>query len=180
MKKTSFIVVGIVVLAAVFFAVMKMKSMDASSDVKKIETTVTTSVSVTTKKEEDLMDDITLNYQSSIRIEKDGKVIYFDPYQIDKTVNDADYIFITHSHYDDYSERDIKKVMKASTKFIVTNDLEDKIKNLGVSSGLITVAAPNNSYTVDDLKIDAITSYNITKTYHKKSYNWVGYNVTIN
>ena len=64
------------------------------------------------RKDDDIMDGITLNYQSSIRIEKNGKVIYFDPYKIESNSNDADYIFITHSHYDHYSEDDIKKVMK--------------------------------------------------------------------
>ena len=37
---------------------------------------------------------------SSIRIEKENKVIYFDPYKIEEESHDADIIFCTHSHYD--------------------------------------------------------------------------------
>ena len=36
---------------------------------------------------------------ASIKIISD-KIIYFDPYAINDEVHDADYIFITHDHYD--------------------------------------------------------------------------------
>ena len=36
---------------------------------------------------------------SSIRI-KGKNIIYIDPYEIKEESNDADYIFITHSHYE--------------------------------------------------------------------------------
>lgn len=153
-----------------------------NKDEKKVETKEkkTTGAITTTKKEEkNIMDGITINYHASIRIEKEGKVIYFDPFKIDNTSNDADYIFITHSHYDHYSEADIKKVMKNDTKFIVTSDLENKVINLGVSKDNLTVVYPNEKYDIDDIKFDTIPSYNTNKTYHKKSYNWVGYNVLI-
>ena len=45
---------------------------------------------------------------SSIRISGE-KIIYFDPFKIEKNYNDADYIFCTHSHYDHFSEEDIRK-----------------------------------------------------------------------
>ena len=44
---------------------------------------------------------------SSIKINKE-KVIYIDPFKIDKNYNDADMIFVTHDHYDHYSEEDIE------------------------------------------------------------------------
>lgn len=131
------------------------------------------------RKDDDIMDGITLNYQSSIRIEKNGKVIYFDPYKIESNSNDADYIFITHSHYDHYSEDDIKKVMKNDTKFVVTSDLENKVKALGVLEDNILVVYPNEEHNIDDISFDVVPAYNIDKTYHKKSYNWVGYVVDL-
>ena len=51
--------------------------------------------------------DINVNYHSSIRINN----VYVDPYKIDDFVNDAKYIFITHSHYDHFSLIDIEKVV---------------------------------------------------------------------
>lgn len=178
MKKSLWILIVVIILLA--GSLITYNYLD--KDEKKVETKEkkTTGVTTTTKKEEkNIMDGITINYHASIRMEKEGKVIYFDPFKIDNTSNDADYIFITHSHYDHYSEADIKKVMKNDTKFIVTSDLENKVINLGVSKDNLTVVYPNEKYDIDDIKFDTIPSYNTNKTYHKKSYNWVGYNVLI-
>ena len=54
---------------------------------------------------------ITVNAQNSIRIDM-GKIIYIDPFQIDGEPGDADYIFLTHDHYDHYSPDDINKVLQ--------------------------------------------------------------------
>ena len=56
-----------------------------------------------------ILDNIEVLYHSCIKINKE-KIIYIDPYHIDKNYNDADIIFITHDHYDHYSEDDIDKV----------------------------------------------------------------------
>lgn len=58
-----------------------------------------------------ILDNIEVLYHSCIKINKE-KIIYIDPYHIDKNYNDADIIFITHDHYDHYSEDDIDKVRK--------------------------------------------------------------------
>ena len=58
-----------------------------------------------------MLDKIKVIAQNAIRIEnQNGKVIYFDPYKLYGVEADADYIFITHSHYDHFSEEDILKV----------------------------------------------------------------------
>lgn len=151
-------------------------------NIKSNNNTITTnkSITVTTKeKKEDIMDGIEVNYHASIRMEKEGKIIYFDPFKINISNNDANYIFITHSHYDHYSPEDIKKVMNNKTKFVVTSDLENKIIDLGVSKERILVVYPNEQFELDDLTFSTIPSYNINTTYHKKSWNWVGYNLRL-
>ena len=65
--------------------------------------------------------------QSAIKL-SGNVIIYFDPFKIDKYYNDADYIFITHDHYDHYDEESIKKVLKKETTIIVPKILKDKIK----------------------------------------------------
>ena len=138
-----------------------------------------TTTKVTKKEDENIMDGVTLNYQSSIRIEKNNKVIYFDPYKIENSSNDADYIFITHSHYDHFSTNDIVKIKNDNTKFIITSDIKDKVQELGVKEENILVVYPNNNYKIGSLSFDAVAAYNTNKSHHKKSYNWVGYNVDI-
>lgn len=176
-KKVMIISVVIVFIVAVIIACVNEIKVD--NEIKLNENDKTTKTITTTtnqeRKDDDIMDGITLNYQSSIRIEKNGKVIYFDPYKIESNSNDADYIFITHSHYDHYSEDDIKKVMKNDTKFVVTSDLENKVKALGVLEDNVLVVYPNEEHNIDDISFETVPAYNIDKTYHKKSYNWVGY-----
>lgn len=177
MKKIGWVLIIVVVLLIGILITYNFLGKEKEVETKEKKTT---GVTATQKKEENIMDKITVDYHASIRMEKNNKVIYFDPFKINSASNDADYIFITHSHYDHYSEADIKKVMKNDTKFVVTSDLESKVINLGVSKENLTVVYPNESYVVDDIKFDTIPSYNTNKTYHKKSYNWVGYNVNIN
>lgn len=50
-----------------------------------------------------MLENIEVLCHSSIRINKE-KVIYIDPFKINKNYNDADIIFITHDHYDHFSE----------------------------------------------------------------------------
>ena len=120
-----------------------------------------------------MVDNISVISQNAIRIEGD-KIIYFDPFKIDKNYNDADYIFITHSHYDHFSKEDINKVKKDSTKIIITEDLIDEID----IKEYIAVK-PNNNYEIDDISFSTVPAYNIGKDFHKKDNNWVGYIVNI-
>ena len=112
---------------------------------------------------------------SSIRIEGEDKIIYLDPYRIKEERNDADIIFITHSHYDHFSVEDILKIKKEETRIVVTNDLIDRAIELGVKEENITVVMPNNSYNILDIEINTIPAYNINKQFHPKENNWVGY-----
>ena len=126
-----------------------------------------------------MLENILVLTHSSIKI-KNSKTIYFDPFKIDKNYNDADYIFITHSHYDHYSEEDIKKVRKKETKIIITSDLKEKVKELGFENSNIIIVTPNEKYIIDTLKIETIPAYNNEKHFHPKSNNWVGYIIEIN
>ena len=92
---------------------------------------------------------------SSIKINR-KKVIYIDPFKIEKEYKDADIIFITHSHYDHFSEEDIKKVKREETKICVTKDLEEKVFNLGFEKQNILIVEPNSKYMIDEIEIETI------------------------
>ena len=115
---------------------------------------------------------------SSIKITK-GSIIYFDPFKINKEYHDADIIFITHSHYDHYSEEDINKVRKEDTQIVAPLDLLDNLLTLGFTKDSITLVKPNENYTVKGLSFKTIPAYNTNKNFHPKANNWVGYLVTI-
>ena len=112
---------------------------------------------------------------STIKINKDNKIIYIDPYNISDGINDADYIFITHNHYDHFSEEDIKKVKNNETIIIITEDLYTNTLKLGFNGMNIITVKPNENYQVEGIKFSTISAYNTNKTFHPKENNWVGY-----
>lgn len=117
---------------------------------------------------------IKINAQSSIRIEGENKIVYIDPYLIDEEINDADYIFITHDHYDHLSLEDIKKVIKEDTIIVVPESCNSKVVEFGFSNEICQVK-PNTMYSLLDLTFQTVAAYNTNKIYHTQANEWVGY-----
>lgn len=126
-----------------------------------------------------MLENIEVLCHSSIRINKE-KVIYIDPFKINKNYNDADIIFITHDHYDHYSEEDIDKVIKEDTTIVISKDLLKKLLKKGINKNAIIVAEPNKEYETQGINFNTIPAYNINKKFHPKENNWLGYIITIN
>ena len=126
-----------------------------------------------------MLDNIEVLYHSSIRIDKE-KIIYIDPFKIDKNYNDADIIFITHDHYDHYSEEDIDKVINEHTTIIIPEELLTKLLRKGINKNAIITVEPNKNYMVQGIKFETIPAYNTNKTFHPKENGWVGYIIIIN
>ena len=125
-----------------------------------------------------MIENIEVLYHSSIRISK-NKVIYIDPFKIDKNYNDADIVFITHDHYDHYSAEDIDKVINKNTTIIIPEELLTKLLRKGINRNAIITVEPNEKYMVQGIKIETIPAYNTNKTFHPKENGWVGYIIEI-
>ena len=115
---------------------------------------------------------------SSIKINKE-KVIYIDPFKIDKNYNDADMIFVTHDHYDHYSEEDIDKIKKEDTIIIAPEELLTKLLRKGFRKDSIITVEPNKKYMIQGMKFETIPAYNTNKQFHPKENGWVGYIIEI-
>ena len=126
-----------------------------------------------------MIDNIELIAQSAIRIKANNKIIYFDPFKLDDTYkNDADIIFITHSHYDHFSPEDIAKIKSETTKIVIPKDLIKQVEDLNFND--ILVVEPNNNYEIGNISFKTTLAYNINSNFHKKEYDWVGYLVKLN
>lgn len=125
-----------------------------------------------------MLDNIEVLCHSSIRINKE-KIIYIDPFKIDKNYNDADVIFITHDHYDHYSEEDIDKIKKEGTVFVVPEELLTKLLVKGYNKNDITIVEPNKQYMIQGIKFETVPAYNTNKAFHPKENEWVGYIIEI-
>ena len=115
---------------------------------------------------------------SSIRMDK-GEKIYFDPFKINKKYNDADLIFITHEHYDHYSEEDIDKVIKEDTIIVVPEGLLKDLLKKGIKKENIITVKPGDEKEAKCIKFETIPAYNINKAFHPKENGWVGYIIEI-
>lgn len=126
-----------------------------------------------------MLNNIEVLCHSSIRINKE-KTIYIDPFKIDRNYNDADIIFITHDHYDHYSEEDIDKVINEKTIIVIPEELLTKVLKKGINKEAIITIEPNKKYMVQGIKFETVPAYNINKTFHPKENDWVGYIIETN
>lgn len=126
-----------------------------------------------------MLNNIEVLYHSSIRIKKE-KTIYIDPFKIDRNYNDADIIFITHDHYDHYSEEDIDKVINENAVIVIPEELLTKVLKKGINKNAIITVEPNQKYMVQGIKFETVPAYNTNKIFHPKENGWVGYVIEIN
>ena len=121
-----------------------------------------------------MLENIEVLCHSCIKFNKE-EVIYFDPFKIEKNYNDADVIFITHDHYDHYSEEDIDKVIKERTIIVAPEDMLTKLLKKGFERENILLVEPNEKYRVRGIEFQTIPAYNVNKQFHPKANEWVGY-----
>lgn len=124
-----------------------------------------------------VLDHIEVLTHSSIRIGGD-KVIYIDPFQIQKEDHDADMVLITHDHGDHFSPEDLQKVVNADTVLVVPELLEERSSNL-FKGNRIVVVKPDQKLCECETDIETIPAYNNHKPFHPKKKGWVGYILTI-
>jgi L-ascorbate metabolism protein UlaG (beta-lactamase superfamily) len=121
----------------------------------------------------DILKGFTHLNHASIKFEGD-KTIYIDPYQIDGTPGDADYIFCTHDHFDHLSPVDIDKVINDRTILIVPQKKAKKLKKKIPIKDVIGVE-PNEQYEAAGLRFETVPAYNVNKKFHKKKDEHVGF-----
>lgn len=121
------------------------------------------------------LNNISINCQSSIKI-SDGLTIYFDPYDIKEKINNADYIFITHSHWDHFDLDSINNLVNEKTIIIGPSNVIEKLN----SNYKTLEVKPENIYNLNNISFMTVPAYNVDKEYHPKDAGYVGYIVTLN
>ncbi|MBR0382562.1 MAG: MBL fold metallo-hydrolase [Eubacterium sp.] len=122
-----------------------------------------------------MTDHIEVLTHSSIRIAADAGIIYFDPFNVEGKPADADYIFITHDHYDHFSPDDIKKISKGDTLMIAPEKMRAKAQDMAGDLGELFFVEPGKSYAIGNISFETVAAYNVLKPFHPKSAGWVGY-----
>lgn len=113
--------------------------------------------------------------QNSIRIRSRVGVIYIDPFQMKEEPKDADFVLITHDHYDHFSPEDIGKVSKADTILVVPEKMAAKAREVSGMVRKIETVKPSVYREMGGLEFETVPAYNTLKPFHPKSAEWVGY-----
>ena len=128
-------------------------------------------------------DKIKINTHSSIKISDGGKVFYFDPFELEGRYSDADYIFVTHDHFDHLDPKSIANIKKKETKYICPSSIAKTfISDCGIrDTALVIEMNPYDKRELEEgIVIEAIPAYNIDKKFHQKEFLWVGYILEVN
>ncbi|MEK6872031.1 MAG: MBL fold metallo-hydrolase [Nanoarchaeota archaeon] len=113
-----------------------------------------------------------------IKLVAEEKIIYIDPFQLQGEQEKADFLFITHAHYDHCSIEDIKKIIKSDTIVICSIDVQSKIAKASDNVN-IRIVHPAKEYKLNHIVFKTIPAYTPKKNFHPKENDWVGYLLTV-
>ena len=121
--------------------------------------------------------------QSAIRIEgAAGTVAYFDPFALTdaEAAHDADYVLITHAHYDHLSPEDYARVAGEKTVVVAPASMADEVAGLAAAETHLMGAGER--LELPGLCVEAVPAYNVEPErlgMHPRENGWLGYVVTL-
>jgi L-ascorbate metabolism protein UlaG (beta-lactamase superfamily) len=119
-----------------------------------------------------MLERFTWFWQSGYRWTGNGLTVYIDPKNVPDGYEPGDVVFITHAHFDHYSQEDLEKLTKDETVVVAPKDIANEL------SGRVTAVAPGDSLDVKGIKGEVVPAYNIVEERlkaHPKENGWVGY-----
>lgn len=125
-----------------------------------------------------MINNISVNTQSSIRIDCGTAIIRADPFKIAGEPHDAGIILITHDHYDHFSPEDIQKVRRPDTVFAAPVSMKNKLESIGIGNAVLL--SPGEKTEIAGIPVEAVPAYNTLKPFHPRSNGWLGYIIAVN
>ena len=121
----------------------------------------------------DLLDGVTWFRQSSVRIRREGVEIHVDPWGVTEE-SEADYILLTHPHYDNFSEEDIARVRGPNTVVIAPTSMK---KQLGDADHFLH---PGDLIQLDRIDVLGVPAHNHRdRRFHPPDSDWLRYVFTV-
>ena len=121
--------------------------------------------------------------QSAIRLEgADGTVVYLDPFALAdaEAAHDADYVLITHAHYDHLSPEDYARVAGEKTVVVAPASMAGEVA--GLEAAAVHLMAAGEKLELPGLCVEAVPAYNVEPErlgMHPRENGWLGYVVTL-
>ena len=104
--------------------------------------------------------------QSAFQVRAGGQAIFFDPWRVPGSAGPADLILVTHPHGDHYDRKAIAGLRKDSTVIVLPRSCAEQGQ---------TAVAAGETIRVGSVSITGVAAYNLTKRFHPRSGNWLGY-----
>ncbi len=109
---------------------------------------------------------------SSVRIRRGVHEVQVDPYAVSEP-SAADYVLLTHQHYDNFSEADIARVRGPQTIVIAPASMKKQLQDAD------HFLRPGDMLQLEGLDLLAMPAYNVEKKYHPQESGWLGYMFTL-
>ena len=121
----------------------------------------------------ELLAGITWYHHASCLLERAGKRVYIDPWELPANAPIADLILVSHDHFDHYSVADIAKITGASTELVAPQSMFGKVAQK------TRYVSPGDKRCLQGINLEVVPAYNEDKSFHPESSHWVGYIVEI-
>lgn len=133
------------------------------------------------------LENIRVFTQSAIRIQsKGGVVIYLDPFSLTdaEAAHDADYVFVTHAHFDHFSPEDIARVAGDHTELVAPASMGAEVARVADEIGATAVhlLQAGGRLELPGVAVEAAPAYNVEPErlgMHPQANGWLGYVLTI-
>jgi L-ascorbate metabolism protein UlaG (beta-lactamase superfamily) len=98
--------------------------------------------------------------------------VHVDPLGVDED-SKADFVLLTHPHYDNFSEDDIARVRDSGTVIIAPASMKKLLDDAD------HFMRPGDMLQLDGFDVLAVPAHNIDKKFHTREQGWLGYVFTL-
>lgn len=120
----------------------------------------------------DSLDGITWFRGSSVRVRREGLEIHIDPIGVDED-SEADFVLLTHPHFDNFSESDIARVRGDRTVIIAPASMKKQLDDAD------HFMRPGDMVQLEGFDVLAVPAHNVGKKFHTSEDSWLGYVFTM-
>ncbi|MHB1907649.1 MAG: MBL fold metallo-hydrolase [Nitrososphaerales archaeon] len=112
------------------------------------------------------------------KIQEGGETLVIDPFKLDHDER-ADYLLLSHEHFDHCNAEDTRKVLKERTIVVAISSCNDELAKAGAHQ--VKIVKPGDTINVGSFEIKAVPAYNVNKfrepgkPFHPKGDGKVGY-----
>ncbi len=116
--------------------------------------------------------------QFSLEFNVNGKKLFIDPYNLPESYNEkANWVLISHDHFDHLSFDDLAKVATKDTPIYAAKKLAHQVREKGYTN--VTDIEPGQKFELDGITVETVPMYNIKKDFHPKDAKWTAFVLTI-